>query len=327
MKHLTILIPNGQNNLSSVVGSYKILSRANEYWQEKNGRAVFDIQLVGERTEVDYHGGLFSVRPHCLISDITATSLIIIPSLNHNYEQSVNENSAMIEWIGQRYKDGANIAAICTGAFLLAATGLLDGRSCSTHWSAADDFRHRFPKVKLEADKLITEEHGIMTNGGAFSFLNLLLHLVEKYFDREIALRCAKAFEIEMDRNSQAGFAVFTGQKQHGDELVVQAQNYIEEHLNEKISIGDLSSHYALSRRNFDRRFIKATGNSPGEYAQRARIEAAKRALERSRKTVDEIMYDVGYSDTKAFRTVFMRITGMTPQQYKRRFNGAEAVA
>lgn len=321
MKHLTIIVPEGQNNLSGIVGTYKIFTRANAYWKQTTGKELFKIELAGVSKEVDFYEGLFVVRPHTHISGISKTNLIIIPSLNHNYYTAVKGNEALIKWLNQQYKKGAEIASICTGAFLLAATGLLDGKTCSTHWSAADHFRDMFPKVNLQADKLITDENGIYTNGGAYSFLNLILYLVEKYFDRTVAIYCSKVFQIEIDRHQQSAFTIFTGQKTHGDDMVREAQMYIETHLQEKISIEHLSSKLAVGRRNFDRRFIKATGNTPIEYAQRVKMEAAKKSFETSLKSINEVMYEVGYSDMKAFREIFKRITGMSPLEYRGRYN------
>lgn len=321
MKHLTIVVPDGENNLSSIVGSYKIFTRANAYWKAKGEKELFKIELAGISSQVDFHDGLFTVKPHTHISAITKTNLIVIPSLNHNYQQAVESNRPMIDWIEKQYKNGAEVASICTGAFLLASSGLLNGKSCSTHWAFADTFRNMFPKVKLQTDRLITDEGGIYTNGGAYSFLNLIIYLVEKYFDRQTAIFCSKVFQIEMDRHSQSAFIIFTGQKSHGDEIVMQAQTYIENNLDEKISMEELSSRFAVGRRNFDRRFIKATGNTPVEYMQRVKIEAAKKALETNRKTINEVMYEVGYSDLKAFREVFKKITGMSPLEYRCRYN------
>ena len=321
MKHLTILVPNGENNLSSIVGSYKIFTRANEYWKKTGRRELFKIELAGISKNVEFYSGLFSVKPHTNISAIGKTHLIIIPSLNYSYQKTVKENKAMIDWMEQQYKHGAEIASICTGAFLLASSGLLDGKTCSTHWAVADNFRMMFPKVNLQTDKLITDEAGIYTNGGAYSFLNLVIYLIEKYYDRQTAIFCSKVFQIEIDRQSQSAFTIFTGQKLHGDEMVKKAQAYIESNLDEKISIEDLSSKFAVGRRNFDRRFIKATGNTPVEYAQRAKIEAAKKAFETTRKTINEVMYEVGYSDVKAFREVFRKVTGISPLEYRSKYN------
>ena len=322
MKYLTIIVPEGENNnLSSIVGAYKIFTRANAHWKETRRRELFRIELAGVSKKVEFYDGLFTVKPHTNIADITKTNLIIIPSLNHNYHMAVKENKLLIDWIEKQYKDGAEIASICTGAFLLASSGLLDGKNCSTHWAAADNFRKMFPKVNLQADKLITDENGIYTNGGAYSFLNLVIYLVEKYYDRQTAIFCSKVFQIEMDRQSQSAFTIFTGQKLHGDEMVQKAQAYIESKLHEKISVEHLSSRFSVGRRNFDRRFIKATGNTPVEYSQRVKIEAAKKAFENTRKTVNEVMYEVGYLDVKAFREVFRKITGMSPLEYRSKYN------
>jgi transcriptional regulator GlxA family with amidase domain len=321
MKHLTIIVPEGENNLSSIVGSYKIFTRANEYWKKNGKRELFRIELAGLSKKVEFYGGLFTVKPQVNISEIAKTDLIIIPSLNHNYQKAVKGNKPLIDWIEKQYREGAEIASICTGAFLLASSGLLDGKTCSTHWAAADNFRNMFPEVDLQTDKLITDENGIYTNGGAYSFLNLLIYLVEKYYDRQTAIFCSKTFQIEMDRQSQSAFIIFKGQKLHEDEMVKKAQAYIETNLDEKISVEHLSSRFAVGRRNFDRRFIKATGNTPVEYSQRVKIESAKKAFETSRKTINEVMYEVGYSDVKAFREVFRKITGMSPLEYRNKYN------
>src|SRR5678816_3581218 len=304
MRHLTILVPDGENNLSSIVGAYKIFTRANEYWKKTGKKELFKIELAGISKKVDFYSGLFTVNPHTHISTISKTDLIIIPSLNHNYNKTVKENRPLIEWIEKQYKYGAEIASICTGAFLLASSGLLDGKICSTHWSAADNLRTMFPEINVQTDKLITDENGIYTNGGAYSFLNLIIYLVEKYYDRPTAIFCSKIFQIEMDRQSQSAFIIFKGQKLHGDELVTKAQTYIESKLHEKISVEHMSSKFAVGRRNFDRRFIKATGNTPLEYMQRVKIESAKKAFETTRKTINEVMYDaVSYTHLRAHET------------------------
>jgi transcriptional regulator GlxA family with amidase domain len=326
MKHLTILVPEGKNNLSSIAGAYKIFKRANEHYKNISGKDLFAIQLAGQTQEISFYDDVFTVKPHINISAIEKTNLIIVPSLNHNCEEALAKNQPIIDWLSSQYKNGAEIATICTGAFLLAAAGLLDGKSCSTHWAAAENFGKLFPKVNLQPDKLITDENGIYTNGGGYSFLNLMIYLVEKHYDRQTAIFCSKVFQIEIDRNSQSEFIIFRGQKSHSDEMVKEAQAYIENNLHEKISIESLSSKLSVGRRNFDRRFIKATGNTPIDYSQRVKIESAKKAFETSRKTINEVMYDVGYSDAKAFREVFRKITGMSPMEYKARYNKESVV-
>jgi transcriptional regulator GlxA family with amidase domain len=329
MKHITIVVPDGQSSLSTIaciVGSYEIFATANAYWKRTGNKELFKIETAGVSKKAEFDNGLLTVKPQANISAIPKTDLIIIPSLVRDYQKAMKGNKLLVDWISRQYKEGAQIASMCTGTFMLASAGLLDGKNCSTHWSSADTFRSLFPKVNLQTDQLITDEKGIYTNGGAYSFLNLLIYLVEKYYDRQTAIYCSKIFQIEMDRNSQSAFSIFTGQKLHGDEMVQQAQAYIESKLDEKISVEQLSSRFAVGRRNFDRRFIKATGNTPVEYLQRVKIESAKKSFETSRKTINEVMYEVGYSDLKAFREVFRKITGMSPLEYRSRYN-KEAVS
>lgn len=227
-----------------------------------------------------------------------------------------------MDWINTQHLQGAKIASICTGAFLLAATGLVDGKPCATHWDAADELRQMFPKVKVCID-VLTDNQGIYTNGGGYSFLNLALLLVEKYFDRPTAIHCAKMFQIDIGRSSQSPFAIFAGQKNHGDQVVIKAQEYIEKHISERISPEMLAKELASSRRNFDRRFIKATGDTLMEYIQRARMELAKKALEETDLHISDIMLACGYNDEKAFREAFRKIVGLLPLDYKAKYRSS----
>jgi transcriptional regulator GlxA family with amidase domain len=320
MKQVTIVVPKGYADMGSITGSFEILTMADAHWREMGNRPVIEVRIVGFVPEQKADFGFFSVHP-ADIREIEKTDLLIIPSLSNYYETLIGKNRELIDWVGDQYKSGAEVASICTGAFLLAATGLLDGRSCATHWGAAADFRRMFPDVRLDVEKLITAEQGIYTNGGSYSFLNLILLFIEKFFDRETAIFCSKMFQIDIERTSQSPFVIFQAQKSHGDDLIGEAQDYIEQHLNEKISFEDLASKLAISRRNFDRRFVKAVGNTPVEYLQRVKVEVAKKALEKGRKTIFEVMDEVGYSDDKAFREVFKKITGLSPLDYKAKYS------
>ena len=320
MKRVTIVVPKGNVNLSSITGSFEILTRASDYWQKIGNKSMIEIRIAGFETDLKLNAGFFSIHP-VDIRDVTKTDLLLIPSLAHDYDNILKDNKELITWIREQYERGAELASICTGAFLLAATGLLDGKSCSTHWNAAAGFTRLFPNIKLHIDKLLTVEKGIYTNGGAYSFLNLILFLIEKHFDRQTAIYCSKIFQIDIERDSQSPFRIFQTQKTHGDDLICKAQTYIEENLSQRISFEDLASKLATSRRNFDRRFIKATGNTPVEYLQRVKVEVAKSTLEKGRKSVFEVMNEVGYSDDKAFREVFKKMTGLTPLDYRAKYN------
>jgi len=161
----------------------------------------------------------------------------------------------------------------------------------------------------------------LYSSGGANSFWNLLLYLLEKYTDRQMAILFSKYYAIEIDRGTQSPFTIFRGQKDHEDESIKKAQEFIEKNFQEKITVDQLASMLAIGRRNLERRFKKATSNSVIEYMQRVKIEAAKKNLELSRENVNEVMYKVGYTDTKAFRTTFKKFTGLSPVQYRTKYN------
>lgn len=320
MKHITILATPG-NNLGSIDNPRRGFLFVNDFYKERGEKPLFNIQIAGYEKEVTMQNGLFTIHADIAIRNLKKTDLVIIPAFEGDINAGLAQSEALIPWIIKQYKNGAEVASLCVGAFLLAATGLINGKSCSTHWRAANDFKKMFPEVQLVTDKVITDENGIYTSGGSFSSANLILYLIEKYAGREAAIQCAKTFQVDMDRQTQSPFIIFQGQKDHGDEPVKQAQEFIEKNYQEKISVEHLTSMLALSRRNLERRFKKATANTVIEYIQRVKIEAAKKYFESSRKNINEVMYDVGYSDTKSFRTVFRKITGLSPLEYRNKYN------
>jgi transcriptional regulator GlxA family with amidase domain len=176
-----------------------------------------------------------------MLHDVKKTDLVIIPAVDGDIKQALEDNKEFIPWIVTQYKNGAEVASLCMGAFLLASTGLLNGKKCATHWMAANDFRRMFPDVNLVTEKIITDEHRIYSSGGAFSYLNLILYLIEKYAGREMAILCAKVFAIEIERDSQRSFTIFQGQKGHADEQIKQAQTFIEKNYADKISVDSLA--------------------------------------------------------------------------------------
>ncbi|UFH54346.1 GlxA family transcriptional regulator [Spirosoma sp. KNUC1025] len=320
MKHVSILVPRGHTSLTNIEGTYQILSEVNSFRSAMGRSHLFTVQLVGLPDESSQKSGLFTVNPDLQVQDVEKTDLIIIPALFGNQREVMTLNEKFIPWIIKQYESGAEVASFCIGAFFLASTGLLKGKKCATHWRFANEFRAMFPDVDLVDDKIMTEDDGLYTSGGAYSYLNLLLYLVEKYAGRDIAILIAKAFMIDIDRNSQSPFIIFEGQKTHNDELIKKAQEFIEANFQEKITVDQLADKLALGRRNLERRFKQATSNTVMEYAQRVKIEAAKKSFETNRKTINEVMYDVGYSDVKAFRNTFKKITGLSPIDYRNKY-------
>lgn len=327
MKHISILVPKGAAALSCIEGAFTCFTKANDFLESMGRPRLFNVQLVGIDKEAQVYDRLFKVSPDVLISDVNKTDLIIIPAVNGDMNSVIAANAEFFPWIVKQHNKGAEIASLCVGAFLLAATGLVDGKRVATHWLSANDFRRMFPTIELVSDKIITDEQGIYSSGGANSFWNLLLYILEKYTDRELSILAAKYFAIEIDRSSQSAFIMFRGQKDHQDESVKKAQEFIEQNFQEKITVDQLSDMFAVGRRSLERRFKKATCNTVSEYIQRVKIEAAKKSFETSRKNITEIMCDVGYSDTKAFRTIFKRATGLSPLEYRNKYNKEGAFA
>lgn len=327
MKHVSILIPKGHTSLVNIAGTHQIFSQVNGIVQEMGNDPVFDVKLVGLAKETKQDTGLFTVIPEMLLDEVDKTDLIIIPAIHGDQEKNRERNKRFIPWLVDQYKNGAEIASLCVGAFFLASTGLLKDKQCATHWAHAGEFRNMYPDIDLVDDKIMTAEDGIYTSGGAYSYLNLLLYLIEKNAGRKAAILSSKVFMIDIDRDSQSPFIIFEGQKDHGDKLIKEAQQIIEKNFRDKITVKELASSLALSRRSLERRFKKATSNTVVEYLQRVKVEAAKQAFETTRKTVNEIMYEVGYSDTKSFRNIFRRFTGLSPVEYRNKYNRDKIVA
>jgi transcriptional regulator GlxA family with amidase domain len=320
MKHITILATPGIN-IGSIDNPRRAFLSVNEYLVGLGESPVFSVNIAGSSKEIVLDNGLCTIHADMLITDLDKTDLIIIPAFEGDLQRALKKSSPFIPWMINQYNGGAEIASLCIGAFLLAASGLLNGKNCSTHWRAENEFKKLFPEVQLVTEKVITDERGIYTSGGAFSSANLILYLIEKFAGREAAIYCAKMFQVDIDRHTQSPFIIFEGQKDHQDETVKKAQEFIENNYQERISVDQLTNMLALSRRNFERRFKKATANTAMEYIQRVKIEAAKKFFEVTHKNINEVMYDVGYSDVKAFRNIFRRITGLSPIEYRNKYN------
>lgn len=307
--------------LASIADSRYVFTIVNEFLKQAGRPPLFNVQLVGLSENVKLDNGLFSIHPDTFMEEVKETDLIIIPAMTGDMMSATYLNKDYASWIAQCYKSGAEVASLCVGAFLLAYSGLLKGKQCTTHWLYANEFRHFYPSVKLVDERVITDQNGLYSSGGNNAYWNLLLHLVEKYTDRKMAILTAKYFVIDLDRTIQSPFIVFHGLKDHEDEVIKSAQEYIEQNYQEKLVVDQLADKFNVTRRTFERRFKKATRNTVVEYIQRVKVEATKKQLEIGRKSVNEIMYAVGYSDIQTYRDLFKKITGMTPIEYRNKYN------
>lgn len=265
MKEISIIVPRNAL-ISAVEDARHMFLKVNEYLRLAGKDEVFRVRLVGLTREVLLGGGSYTIRTDAVITEATEQDLIIIPSINDEVIPMVEFNMRFNPWLIRQYQRNTEIASLCTGAFLLASTGLLKNNQCATHWQFANEFRAYFPGVKLVDDNVITEHNGIYTSGGSTSYWNLLLHLVEKYTDKSTAVWASKYFALDISRNSQSQFAIFNGQKEHGDKEILESQEYIERHFEEKLTVAFLAEKVSLGRRTFERRFRAATHNSVFEY-------------------------------------------------------------
>jgi transcriptional regulator GlxA family with amidase domain len=228
--------------------------------------------------------------------------------------------NALSSALRRQRKSGAVLAAYCTGNYLLAEAGLLDGRVATTHWARADDFARRYPRVELRAREVLTWQDGILSGGSVTSYLNLAVRLVEMFAGEKLAALAAKSLLIDMNRTSQASFATLLDEHGHADPLVAQAQQRMEATLQEGFRLSELAASLAVSERTLNRRFKQAVGLAPLAYLQNLRIEVAKQLLESRPIGVEIVSQRVGYADISTFRQLFKRKTGLSPSEYQMRF-------
>lgn len=319
MIHISVFVPE-QAVMEAISPPYRLFTSANLFLQQTGRNPLFEVNLVGNQKEILVQDGEYIVKVHKTLDAIQKTDLILIPALYGDIKQALQKNKEVLKWIKNMHWKGAEVASLCIGAFLLAETGLLEQKECSTHWAYQDLFKAMYPDIILRDGNIISEQQGIYSSGGANSIWNLLLYILEKYTDREIAIMAAKFFAIDYDRFHQGYFTIFNAQKKHQDQTVLEVQEFLENNFKHNLTVSEIAMKHSMNRRSIERRFKSATNNTIVEYLQRVRVEKAKRLLEASNKNVSEIMYEVGYSDQKAFRQVFKKITSISPQAYKNKY-------
>lgn len=312
--------------LSSAAAPLDIFMRTNDILNQMGRGPEFDVSLISQRASNIQLASLASFTGQRTLEETPAKSdghvqsLILVPAFLGDWDVLRNKYRPAISWLRQHYEAGNEVASLCKGAYFLAEAGLLDGKSCTSHWTVATDLRQRFPNVDMQPDSVLTDQGGTYTGGGAFSSLNLVLYLVEKFCGHDVGVQVAKNFSIHRDHMNQAHFSVFSGLNRHGDRAILAAQDYIEANYGEDISVEQVAAKVNMSKRNFIRRFKQAVQITPVDYIQRVKIEAAKKALERGQQNIQTLTYDVGYNDTKTFRSTFKRLTGVTPQDYRNKY-------
>jgi transcriptional regulator GlxA family with amidase domain len=258
------------------------------------------------------------------IMDEIDTDIVIVPPANvdqADIDAFLFRYGMLKTWLTERYNEKVQLVSLCTAAYLLADTGLLNGIPVTSHWGAMEDLQRRYPEINFKPDHVVTSSKSIITGGGGFSALNAVLYLIEKNCGKEIAIELSKFYALDYGRDSQLLFAVFSGQRQHDDDQIHKAQSYIEKKFNTDLSVDEIARQVNMSKRNFIRRFKNATSLNPIEFIQHMKVEAAKKALEGGENNIATVTYSVGYNDLKTFRMVFKKVTGLTPLEYRKRYN------
>ncbi len=319
-----ILLAENNCVASPIAGSVDAYSIANLWWfymKNDSSKPLFETEIVSiDGKQITTNGGI-TMSPSRAVDAVEKADLILLPAFLPPFNMKNPRIKAICEWIKGNHQCGINIASTCTGTFLLAETGLLDGRIATTNWQFAEIFRRQFPKVNLQIDRVLTEEYRLYCTGAATAFMNLCLHIIEKYGSPDLAARCAKGMLVDTDRQSQAPYIIYDFWKKHSDNQIRKAQSWMEKNYTNKFSIDAVAESTGISPRHFKRRFKNATGETPLAYLQRLRIENAKRFLERTHDTVNEITWKVGYEDINSFRRLFIKHTGLSPKDYRNKFS------
>lgn len=264
------------------------------------------------------------VRPDCALGDTGPCDLVCVPELAIPPGASVRRSaSEEIEWLADQYRQGATVAAACSGALMLGDAGLLDGADVTTHWAYRDALRSANPTARLHPSRAIVssgDEGRVVTAGGGFTWLDLAVYLVARFFGEEEAMRQARIHLIDWHGKVQQAFAVLSRTRQIEDAVIAEHQGWLAEHYTEPSPVTALTSWSELSERSLKRRFSAATGMTLIEYVQTLRLEDAKHRLEASDDSVESIAMDVGYEDASFFRRLFRRRVGLSPNAYRKRF-------
>ncbi|HKS12926.1 MAG TPA: GlxA family transcriptional regulator [Pseudomonas sp.] len=246
--------------------------------------------------------------------------IIILPAFWDDFDTLRQRYPQVLEWLREQHACGAVLCGEASGVFWLAEAGLLDGKEATTYWRFFNTFAERFPKVRLNQDKHLTDADNLYCAGGTTSACDLYIYLIERFCGANVAQAVARDILYEVQRSYTPGRMGFGGQKLHQDLIILQIQHWLEEHFADKFRFEDVARNHGMSIRNFMRRFQSATGDKPLHYLQRLRIETAKGLLSSSRKSIKTISYDVGYDDASFFARLFRQHTGLSPNQYRQQF-------
>lgn len=307
---------------STSIAPIEIFSCAGTLWQELRGEPPaprFRVRTVTIDGKPTHPFMPLTMQAQGSIKDVRRTDLIVISASGLDPRSPV-ENAPLVPWLRRWHARGATLAGVCSGVSILAETGLLDGKIATTHWALADRFRQSYPKIRWQAERFITQAGRVFCGGGVYSAIDLSLFLVEKYCGHETAVETAKALLLDTPRVWQSGYAMAPPRSSHDDEGIRKAQAFLMRSFKDEVRVEELAARVGMSPRNFARRFLSATGETPLAYLHRLRIDAARHLLEAGKLGVAEVSEAVGYRDLAFFRRLFRRHAGEPPRAYRTRF-------
>jgi transcriptional regulator GlxA family with amidase domain len=322
MLDVTVVVLEGGFS-STAIMPVEIFHSAGKLWNDLHdhpAEPAFRVRTASLDGRAVHSAHGMGVTPHVSIESIDRTDIVIVSTSGLDLDLQMVAHSSLLPWLRRQHAQGSQIVGVCMGAAYLAEAGLLDGRVATTHWALADKFSVRYPKVHWRPEMFVTEDSRLLCSGGVFASADVSLYLVEKHCGHEVALQCAKALLLPMPRPHQSGFAMLPVSKPHANERIRAAEAYLQANFRKEVPIPFLADRAGLGVRTFVRHFKAATGRLPADYLQAVRIEAAKVMLESDTRPIQSISSEVGYDDVAFFRSLFKRITRMTPTEYRSNF-------
>jgi len=313
---------------SAIYGLVDVFASTGTLWRElvgdEPGKRLIRPKIVSLSLDAFLCGNGIPVRPDLTIAMKSDADIVVIPELWLAPDDDLQQRyEDLKEWLRQRYRAGNTIYSACSGAVLLAASGLLNGKEATSHWGYTDLFRRSFPDVRFvpEPNIVFADHTGrIVTAGGATSWHDLAIHIISRHCSPGEALHIAKVYLLQWHGDGQLPYASLVRRQPHADSVVRQAENWLADHFNEANPVAMVVAACGIPERSLKRRFKTATGSTVIDYVQNLRIEAAKRLLETSNRSAENIAATVGYENPAFFRKLFKRLTGLTAVQYRRLF-------
>lgn len=308
---------------SAITGALDVFAFAGVSWQRIHQLPTtpkFHVQLASAHGQPFQCSNQITLNPNIAIEDVSQTDILLIPTIGGDIDTALRDIQPQLVHIKRLQKMGADIAANCTGTFILAETGLLQGKVATTHWGYADKFKQHYPDVLLQSDKMVTEHDNIYCAGGGMAWIDLSILLIERYCGHQVATDTAKSHVLDVSRTSQTIYASSRQRHFHSDKDISAVQSFLEGHLHVKLSLEDVAHKHNMTERTLLRRFKNACDITPWQYLQSLRIEHARKLLETTNMQLEKIVNAVGYEDMSSFTRLFKKITGLSPSQYRAKF-------